>query len=198
MKNVIFRILPSGAVTLSLLGLPIILSIYFIISRYSELFVTEQEITYFDVQNNWLGLIFLDQKWVELFNRLMDFAFWGVLAAIVLVGAWLFSAAKVAIENHYASEEFVNFRDSKESWHTHFFVTGFLKVMLVFIIIFAVFSLIGQRIPALATEVSRLTTTTTTFQWNTLWPVVYSGLYIVLLQYIIVVCINLFRTLRAD
>lgn len=150
-------IFPSMAVTASLFILPIVLTLYFVVTQYSDKFIAEQDISYFDVQNNWLGQLFIDQKWVEWFNRFMDFAFWGILAAVVLVGVWMFTSAKVAMKNHYNEENFVNFQETKTRWHTHFFIVVVIKIAAVLILLFALFTLIGQRIPALATEISSLT-----------------------------------------
>ncbi|MDQ5913035.1 MAG: hypothetical protein QG659_457, partial [Patescibacteria group bacterium] len=115
MKNIL-KLFPSPATTLSLFILPVLFSIYYVVTKFSDRFIAEQEITYFDVQNSWTGQFFVTQTWLEWFNRFMDFALWGMLAAIILIFAWFVSSARTALSNHEAVEEFKNFREEKSSW----------------------------------------------------------------------------------
>lgn len=195
MKNNLLKLFPSATTATLLFALPIILAFYFIISRYSQDFITQQQINYFDVQNNWLGQVFINQEWLSWFNRFMDFAIWGVLAAVVLLGMWLFSAGRVSMQNHYAQQEFTNFRVPKNTWHTHFLVVITLKLLLVLVIIVSLFSLIAQAIPLLDTNISYMLQS---FSWQKLWQVIVAGLLIVFLEYLIATCIKLFKTIHAD
>lgn len=194
MKKYLQAIFPSPAVTLSFFILPIVLTVYFVTTRYSEKFTVEQNITYLDVQNNLLGRFLISQQWLEWFNRFMDFAFWGILAALVLVFIWMFSSAKTAMQNHYAVEGFVNFKEQKESWHTHFFIVAAIKVVLVVVILVTLFIIVGQQIPTLATNITLLSDV---FSTKAVMSVVYAGMSIVLSQFIIGICIKVFKHTRA-
>lgn len=188
-------ILPSAAVFSALFALPIALIIYFVVSQYSDRFILEQNITYFDVQNNWLGQAFIDQKWLEWFNRFMDFAFWGVAALVILLLVWAISSAKIAFKNHYAQENFTNFSVNKSSWHGHFFTVFVLKAILIAIIVYAVLAVVGKQIPVLSIQVSVALFDTT---WTSIYPAMLTGFVLVGYQLLIVICIKLFKHLRAN
>lgn len=195
MRKYLTALFPSLAATLGMVVLPAVFTIYYLVTEYSRRFVNEQEINYFDVQSNFLGRIFLEQSWISWFNRFMDFAFWGIIAAIVLVGLWLFSSAKVATNNHYAEESFTNFRGSTTSWHTHFVVVALLRVTLVFTTLYGILAIVGQAIPKLQTA---LLQTLQNNSWPNIKTAIIAGLSIVLYQYLIVTCVKVFKHLSAD
>lgn len=182
------------AVNIGLLALPLVLTIYFIVTQYSDRFVVEQNISYFDVQNNWLGRLFLDQKWLEWFNRFMDFAFWGMAALVVLILVWAVSSVKVSFKNHYAQQSFTNFMADKKSWHGQFFVVLGLKASLVVLIIYSVLAIVGKIIPQLAANISLALQVA---HWPTVRPVVIAFITIVGYQFVIATCIKTFKHLRA-
>jgi hypothetical protein len=195
-RSYLQAILPTTAVAVSLLVLPFVLTVYFVVSQYSNRFILEQEVTYLDVQNNWLGQIMLNQSWVEYFNRFMDFAFWGFAAFIVLILAWAIGSTKVAFKNHYAAQEFNNFQVNKSTWHGSFFIVLVLKVMLVGIMLYALLAIIGRQAPALSAHISILLQGRVT--WVALQPVLLSNAYIFLLQYVIAVSLKSFKHLQAN
>ena len=143
-QNILKYILPSPAVAVSLFILPFVLSVYFLATQYSDRFVSEQDISYLDVQSSWLSRLFLDQSWLSWFNRFMDFALWGLLAIVILFAIWFFGSAKVAVKNHYAQEDFRNFKASKNSWHGQFFVVALLKFLLIIVILYSFLSIVTQ------------------------------------------------------
>lgn len=195
MQKYFKNIFPSLAVTLSLLVLPIALTVYYIVSTYSNSFVSEQNINYFDVQGNFLGKALFEQGWVAWFNRFMDFAIWGLMAAIVLVAMWLISSAKVATKNHYAEETFANFKMNQKTWHRHFFVVAGLRVILAGIIMYSVVAIIGKSVPQIETTVSLAMQEVTT---QTIKNVALAAGSVFVLQYLIITSIKTFRHLNLD
>lgn len=194
MKNIL-KLFPTPAVTLSLFILPVIFSIYYVVSKFSDRFISEQEITYFDVQNSWTGQFFVTQAWLEWFNRFMDFALWGMLAAIILILAWFVSSAKTAISNHEAIEGFKNFREQKNSWHQNFVVVAIVKVLLVIMMAITFFALLGQAIPLLGMNVSSIIES---YNLSALWALLYSILLVVFLQFLFITLIKIFKITRVD
>lgn len=194
MKNIL-KLFPTPAVTLSLFILPVLFSIYYVVSKFSDRFISEQEITYFDVQNSWTGQFFVTQAWLEWFNRFMDFALWGMLAAIILILAWFVSSAKTAISNHEAVEGFKNFREQKNSWHQNFVVVAIVKVLLVIMMAITFFALLGQAIPLLGMNVSSIIES---YNLSALWALLYSILLVVFLQFLFITLIKIFKITRVD
>lgn len=195
MKNNFFSLLPSRAATLSLLALPSLLTFYFVATQYSQNFIVEQEITYFEVQSNWLGQLVLDQQYLEWFNRFMDFAFWGMLALVVLIIAWAFGSSRTSLQNHYAQERFQNFHESKVHWHEHFFVVLFLKSILVVLIVYSFFAIIGKYIPQLSANISTLLASPVTHNYMSV-ALTFCVLFVY--QYVIAASIKLFKHMKAE
>lgn len=191
----ILKLFPSLATTLLLFVLPLVFSVYFVITKFSDKFITEQDITYFDVQNSLAGQFFVSQTWLEWFNRFMDFALWGMFGAIIVVGAWLISSARTAVDNHTMETRFRNFRESPNIWHQKFIVAAFLKIVLVVSMVVAFFSLLGQAIPLLAMNI---TSSVQHFTAQSLLPILYAVLFIVLLQFLFLTCLTAFRAIRTD
>jgi hypothetical protein len=175
MKNIL-KLFPSSATTLSLFILPVLFSIYYVVTKFSDRFITEQEITYFDVQNSWTGQFFVTQTWLEWFNRFMDFALWGMLAAIILILAWFVSSARTALSNHEAVEEFKNFREEKSSWQQNFIIVSVVKFVLVVMMVITFFALLGQAIPLLGMNISSILDN---YTLSALWALAYSVLLVV-------------------
>ncbi len=194
-KNIFKYILPSPAVALSLLVLPFALSVYFLATQYSDRFVSEQDISYIDVQSSWISRLFLDQSWLSWFNRFMDFALWGLLATVVLFVIWFFGSAKVAVKNHYAQEDFRNFRASKNSWHGQFFVVAFLKFLLILAVFYSFLSILTRLAPRLAVDISFMIQD---FTWQSLITTSITCLYVVLFQLLIVLGFKTFKLLRSE
>ncbi len=194
MKNLL-KLFPSPAVILSFFALPLIFGIYYVVTRYSDSFITSQEISYFDVQNSYIGTLFVTQGWLEWFNRFMDFALWGMLAGIILIIAWLISSARTALKNHETETTFRNFSVSKETWHGQFIAVAVVKVLLIIVMFFCFFSLLGQAIPLLAANIATLLQGVTQ---SAVLATIYSVLLIVFLQFLFFTCIKVFKLTRAD
>lgn len=142
-------IVPKPSILVGLLAVPIGMSGYFFVTLYSNKFLLEQEVGYFDVQNSFVRTLLFDNSISEWFTRASDFLFWGVLAAITLVIAWAVSAAKTTKANHEAVQQFQNFSSSASSWHTHFIVQIVAKILLVIISFYLLFALMFSLTPAL-------------------------------------------------
>ncbi|MDQ5912664.1 MAG: hypothetical protein QG659_86 [Patescibacteria group bacterium] len=194
MKNIL-KLFPSPAVTLSFFILPVVFSIYYVVTRFSDRFIAEQEITYFDVQNSLVGTFFVTQGWLDWFNRFMDFALWGMLAGMVLIAAWLISSARTAFKNHETETKFRNFTVSKESWHGQFIAVAAVKILLIVVMLFCFFSLLGQAIPLLAANIATLLQSITT---SGVLATLYSVLIIVFLQFLFATSIRVFKLTHAD
>ena len=194
MKNIL-KLFPSPATTLSLFILPVLFSIYYVVTKFSDRFITEQEITYFDVQNSWTGQFFVTQTWLEWFNRFMDFALWGMLAAIILIFAWFVSSARTALSNHEAVEEFKNFREEKSSWQENFIIVAVVKFVLVVMMVITFFALLGQAIPLLGMNISSILDN---YTLSALWALAYSVLLVVFLQFLLITCVKIFKITRVD
>ena len=194
MKNIL-KLFPSAAVTISFFVLPVLFSIYYVVTKFSDRFIAEQEITYFDVQNSWTGQFFVSQAWLQWFNRFMDFALWGMLAAIVLLLVWFISQARTAISNHEAIEGFKNFREKKSSWRQNFIIVAVVKVILVIMVIITFFALLGQAIPLLGLNIS---STMDNFSLSTLWSLINSVMLVVILQFLLVTFVKIFNITRTD
>ncbi len=194
MKNIL-KLFPSPATTLSLFILPVLFSIYYVVTKFSDRFIAEQEITYFDVQNSWTGQFFVTQTWLEWFNRFMDFALWGMLAAIILIFAWFVSSARTALSNHEAVEEFKNFREEKSSWQQNFIIVSVVKFVLVVMMVITFFALLGQAIPLLGMNISSILDN---YTLSALWALAYSVLLVVFLQFLLITCVKIFKITRVD
>lgn len=194
MKNIL-KLFPSPAVILSFFAIPLAFGIYFAVTRYSDNFITSQNITYFDVQNNYIGTLFVTQAWLEWFNRFMDFALWGMFAGIILIIAWSIGSAKTALRNHEAESTFRNFNVSKESWHGQFAAVAIVKIILALVMIVSFFSLLGQAIPLYAANIATLLQSVTQ---SGILATVYSVFVIVFLQFLFFTAIKMFKLIRAD
>jgi hypothetical protein len=194
MKNIL-KLFPSLATILSFFILPLIFGVYFAVTRFSDQFIAEQELTYFDVQNNVIGQFFITQAWLDWFNRFMDFALWGLFAAIILIIAWLISSTKTAVLNHKTEEGFRNFHVAKNTWHSNFIAVGVVKIILVLVMVFCFFSLLGQAIPLLATNVTSLLQGV---DLSGIIALIYTVLLIVFLQFLFVTSAKIYKSTRAD
>ncbi len=194
MKNIL-KLFPSLATTLSLFILPVLFSIYYVVTKFSDRFIAEQDITYFDVQNSWTGQFFVSQAWLDWFNRFMDFALWGMLAAIILIFAWFVSSARTAISNHEAVEEFKNLREQKLSWQQNFILVAIVKIVLVIMMVVTLFALLGQAIPLLGMNISSILDH---YTLGASWALAYSVLLVVFLQFLLITFVKIFKIIRVD
>lgn len=189
------RLFPSPAATLMLFILPLLFTVYFVITRFSDKFIAEQNITYFDVQHSLMGQFFVTQTWLDWFNRFMDFALWGMFGAIIVIIAWLVSTSRTAVDNHNMQTNFRNFKEHKTAWHQRFLVVATMKIILGISMFVAFFSLLGQGLPLLAMNIA---SSVQHFTPQSLLPVLYAILFIVLLQFLFITCIKTFKAIRAD
>ena len=195
MNGVLKKIIPRPATTLSLFILPFVLSVYFLVTKYSDKFIVTTEINYFDVQDNVLEMFFLQQAWKDYLARIMDFAFWGVLASLAILIWWCVSIAKTSVENHNIQSGFTNFQISKEKWHGSFIMVATIKIILIFVMAYSLFTLIARAVPLLALGIANSIQQLST---EHLLQAVYGALLIVGLQALFIMCLKLFKITRAD
>lgn len=187
---------PSGAVALSLLALPFGLTAYFIISQYADKFMASQEVaTYTAAEESFLGRLLVQQPWTDWLSRFSDFAFWGVLAAALLILIWVVSVARTSMQNHVVAEEFVNFKVTKASWHRHFAIEAGLKVLLVCIMFYAVIMLLAKAIPGLALSIGLLLESVS---GNAIIEIIKSNAAIFGLEFLVVLAVKVFRHVQLD
>ena len=153
MKKYAILLLPSPAVALSLLAVPLAATVYFVFTQYSNKFIAEQSVDYFDIQNEFVRKILFDNSFAASFNRFSDFAFWGILAAIVIVVSWFFSVMKTTASNHTIVEGFNNFQTESSTWHRNFIIKIVIKVLLVIIGLYAFIRLLSQFIPDISATI---------------------------------------------
>lgn len=194
-SNYIKHILPSIPVCIGLLIVPLLLTTYFVVTQFSDQFIAENSADFYSVQNEWLNPIFINSDWINWVNRFMDFAFWGMLALIVMVIGWSISSAKVAFKNHYAIEEFANFRESRISWHSQFYVVSFLKIATLIIMVYAIIAVLALQAPQLSLDVSIMLKK---FSTQALKDVVLTASTLYLYSLLAVAAFKTFRYLRAD
>ncbi len=195
MRRYITSILPTPAQWISFLILPLIFSVYFLITRYSDQFITTQGVDYIAVQDSVLASLYLTGQLSEWFTRFMDFAFWGVLASIVILVGWGFSVARTSVENHVTEQTFVNFQKNKQDWHGNFIIVAIIKVILVFTIVYCVFSFIAIALPRLALGIAQCVQAIT---WPHLQTVLLGIVLMVFYQALIVSAVKLLKITRAD
>lgn len=181
---------PSFTEFLVFLITPTILTIYFTFLQYTNLFLTytttERAISQHDV----FATLYLTGTIQQWFQRFTDFAFWGVIASIIILLAWGVSAAQASFSNHMAIEQFENFKVSKESWHGHFLIVMTVKVLLIFVIIYAMASILVTAVPMLSDTISMSVQSPTVVN---VAKVFGAGFLLVALQAIMIIAVRMFK-----
>ena len=195
-KNYSRIFFPKSTTLLVFASLVILLTIYFFVSQYSSSFITNEGYAIFDGgdQNILVRVIFY-LPWASWIDRSLDFIFWGVLAAIVLIIAWSISAAKTSFANHHLVEGFENFQESKQQWHRHFIVALFVKMLLIITSAYLAGATLFKLIPSLSTSVNDALTTTNLAQVS---QVTLAALYLFFALFGIAICVKTFRHVKAD
>lgn len=153
MKKYAALLLPKPAISIALLVIPFAATVFFIFTQYSNKFIAEQNVEYFDIQNDIARKILFDNSLAVGFNRFSDFLFWGILAAIIIVLSWFFGVMKTTASNHTAVEAFNNFQIDNASWHRSFAIKIVIKILLVIIGLYVFLRLLSQLIPTISTAV---------------------------------------------
>ena len=195
MKKYFQLFIPKPSTALLLLILPVSLTIYFVVSQYSNKFIVEQNVNYLDVQSDFVRTILFENRLSEFFVRFSDFALWGILAAIILVSVWFIGASKAAAHNHVAVEDFRNFRVDRTSWHGHFAVEVGLKTLLVIIITYLCMIILAKLVPQLIQNIGVALGDNTT---QNILAVVIANMYIYGAELGIVLAAKAFRHIQID
>jgi len=195
MKRYLKAVLPTPAMWVGFLILPTFLTVYFLVSRYSDQFIKTQGIDYVAVQNNVLAQLYITGSLANFFTRFMDFAFWGVLATIAILIAWSIGLAKTTLYNHTTEQQFTNFNQSSKSWHTNFVTVLVIKLLLVVLMIYFVFQIILTAIPTLASGIAACVLE---LGLPALVSVTTGYLLLVVFQALLVTSVRLFKTTQAE
>lgn len=189
------QILPQLWVSILLLVVPIGLTIYFFVTQYSNKFIVEQNVSFFDIQNGFMRSLFFDNQVSTYFQRFSDFAFWGVFAAVVLIAGWLISVARTTKQNHEIVAGFENFQVDRSTWRGHFLVEIGLKALLVIVAVYLLLLLVASLVPNLVHAVGA---TLTQASSATIRQVVVADIAIYLALIAIVVVVRLFKLVSID
>lgn len=153
MKKLLVLILPTPSVAIALLALPLTSTTYFLFTQYSNKFIAEQSVDYFDIQNELVRKILFENSLAAGFNRFSDFLFWGILAAIIIVISWFIGVVKTTASNHSAVETFNNFQTDNASWNRSFAVKVIIKVLLVLIALYSLIRILSTYIPEISAAI---------------------------------------------
>lgn len=153
MKKYINIFLPKPVALTSLTAIPLVFTVYFLVTQYSNKFIAEQSVDYFDIQNELVRKILFDNRLAVGFTRASDFIFWGVIAAAAIVISWFVGVVKTTTSNHKAVEGFNNFQSSEGSWHRTYIVKIVIKTLLAVISLYLLIATISKYIPNISTEI---------------------------------------------
>lgn len=195
MKTYIKAVLPKPSIAILLLLPPIATTIYFFVTQYSNKFIVEQNVTFFDIQNGFVRSLIFDNKISDFFLRFSDFAFWGVFAAIILVISWFVSAARTTKRNHEVVANFENFQVDRSTWRGHFLVEIGLKVLLVGLIAYLLLLILASLTPNLLNAIGGVLTESTS---HNILQVALANLYIYLAEIGVVIAIKLFKIIIVE
>lgn len=189
------RLLPSPVLVACFFILPLLLTAYYWLTRYSSKVMTTGEISFSDFQNRFLATFFFSQAWVTWFNGLLDFAIWGVVAAGVLILIWAFGAVRDALSRHYSSQTLINQGHSRMSHHSRFWGAAAIKFLLVVVGLYCLVALLVRFIPELEHSVEWAVYDTS---GTAIIDVLLAILKIVGLQYLIALCIITFTHINGE
>lgn len=189
-------ILPSPAVFVSLFIAPLLLTLYFVLTRYSDRFLATQGVDYEAIQDNVLAVFFISGEWAQWLTRFMDFAFWGVLALIAILIAWGISVARTTVENHVTEQSFYNFKTAQKDWHGNFVMVTIIKVLLLLVMVYSVFQLIARAVPQLAAGIGSIVVEGVSA--DSVLQVTLGALLIVALQLLFVMAYKMFKITQID
>lgn len=169
---------------------PIAATIYFFATQYSNKFIVEQNVSFFDIQNGFVRSLVFDNKISTFFLRFSDFAIWGVFAAIILVVSWFISTARTTKRNHEVVTSFENFQVDRSTWRGHFMVEIGLKVLLVGLVLYLLMLILSTLTPNL---VNAIGATLTEANAHNIQQVALANAYIYLAELAVVVATKLFK-----
>lgn len=195
MNRYLKAVLPTTTQWVAFLALPTTLTIYFFVSRYSNQFIQTQGIDYVAVQDNFLAQIFITGTVADFITRFMDFAFWGVLAAVGVLVAWGVSSTTTTIENHNVQGGFSNLETSKKEWREGLVYVAIIKALIVAVMVYAVVAIFVSATPRLAAGIAQCMQV---LNASSVLAAIYGAAYLVALQALFIICIRLFKIVRAE
>lgn len=147
--------LPSASWLLALAGVVILVGTYFLVTQYSDNFIEQEGIAAFEAaEKNALARLLVFVPWAAWVDRALDFFFWGAIAAVVIVGAWAFSASRTSLANHKMVQKFQNFNGNTGEWNQQFFTAVALKALLAFLACYVVGAVMVRLLPGLSAAIS--------------------------------------------
>lgn len=192
----ILNVFPDELVLTASLLSPVVLAVFFYVKQYSSQLYGNDSTALTTLENNWIHNFMQQYQLVDSLNRFVDFAIWGVFALIVILAAWGIASVEVAVENHYAAEEFINFQEDETSWHQKFYIVIAIKAMLVVVSIYSIVALLIRYTPRLSVEIDKLIATESLSK--SMLSVGKTCLIMTLYILIVVTCIRTFIHLRND
>jgi len=156
-KNYLRALLPSSAWLAGVAGVVVLLIAYFFVAQYSDVFIEREGIGAFETAGqDPLARFLFYTPWAMWVDRALDFLFWGVIAAIVIVLAWAVGASKTSFANHKLVEKFQNFNADARQWNQSFMVAVILRVLLAFIGLYLLGAVITRFVPNLSVAVDTI------------------------------------------
>lgn len=194
-KSFLGNIIPDAFVLVVVAITPILLTVLLYARQYTNAVYRDGQVSIAEIENNWVNRTLQQLPLVEVLNRIVDFAFWGFVGLLCFLIIWVVASVKVSVENHYATEDFVNFQEDKVSWHQRYVVVAILKGVLLAISAYSVVIILVRYIPRLSVEVGKMFVTS--------FPsslVGVSKIAVIIWSYLMVtaIAIKTFKHLRSD
>ncbi len=195
-KKYIRALLPTGAWLAGVTGLVVLLVAYFTAAQYSNVFIEREGVGAFETASqNPLSKFLFFTPWALWVDRALDFLFWGVIAAIVIVVAWAISASKTTFSNHNMVKNFQNFNADAGQWNQGFLTAIILRVLLVFIGLYSLGAVITRFAPGLSSSIGDL------LYERTALTIAACVLHVIILWFAIVTiisCVKIFRHIEVN
>lgn len=194
-KSFLGNVIPDAFVLVVVTITPILLSLLLYARQYTNAIYRDGQVSIAEIENNWFNRTLQQVPLVEVLNRTVDFAFWGFVGLLCFLIIWVIASVKVSVENHYATEDFVNFKEDKLLWHQRYYVVAFLKGVLLVIAAYSIITILVRSIPMLSVEVGKMFVTS--FPGNL---VGVGKVCLVIWAYLLVtaIAIKTFKHLRSD
>ncbi len=170
--------------------LPVLLATYQLFRIYSSKIVEGDLATiYLDAQTGWLKPLF-SQSFVDKINTFKNAALWVLLILVIFTVIWSISLLLVSIDDHYKSKQVLNIKVPESTWHSHFIVILVVKFGLVLTAITSLVLLLFVALPTYENSIANLVATTALLPAVAVLAVV---MLVMVLQYVVFVCIKLYR-----
>lgn len=193
----IINLLPDTFVLGIAIISPITLALLFYAKQYYSHVYSSNASVFANLNNDWMQNLIKQYPVVDWLHRFVDFAIWGVFALVVILIIWGIASLQVAVENHYATEDFINFQENKILWHEKFFIVLLIKTILIAVTFYSIVAIVIRYVSQLSVSVDQLVVA------ETLTPSMFLDIgktCLIMTAYIvlIVTCVRTFMHLRND